>query len=40
MMHNSGDLNNTKGVEGFDFFEDPDGQIGLISNGGEIGPNN
>ena len=39
-MHNSGDLNNTKGVEGFDFFEDSDGQISPINGGGEIDPNN
>ena len=40
VRHNDGDPNNTKSVEGFDFFEDSDGQIGSISGGGGIGPNN
>ena len=39
-MHNSSTQNNTNGVEDSNFFKDLDGQIGPISSGGEIGPNN
>ena len=39
VMHNFGDPINTNGVDDFDFFWDPDGQIGHISGGGEISQN-
>ena len=39
MMHNFDDQNHTKGVEDSNFFEDPNGQIGPISGGGEIDSN-